>query len=128
MNMQFVSLLSLLLLPLASPTNRPGSAFSVNVISDIETAAPLKFTPEDIAICCSGIGDFGFMLRDLQIGALATDTENEGFDAIPGSTFSLVCDNNGFNCFSCLTFACFSISDRQSMVVPSSLPRPCKRL
>ena len=80
---------SFLLLALAtdvvSATNRPGSAFSANLISDIITAAPLQFTPEDIALCCSGVGDFGFMVRDLQIGALAEDTEDDGFLAIPGS-------------------------------------------
>ena len=48
----------LFLLPLAtdlvSATNRPGSSFSANVISGVETAAPLQFTPEDIALCCTG--------------------------------------------------------------------------
>ena len=83
-----VVVLFLLLLPftadVVSATNRPGSNFNANVISDVETAAPLQFTPEDIALCCTGNGDYGFMMRDLAVGELAEFDVEDGFEAIPG--------------------------------------------
>lgn len=55
--------------------NRPG---------DNET--PFFLTEEDIALCCTGNGDFEFLVRDLDFDGLAVATEAEGFNAIPGDS------------------------------------------
>ncbi|CAJ1945978.1 unnamed protein product [Cylindrotheca closterium] len=58
--------------------NRPG---------DNETPfAPSMLTEEDIALCCSGNGDFEFLLRDLDFDGLAIATEADGFKRIPGDS------------------------------------------
>ena len=44
-----------------------------------------EFTLDDIDDCCTGNGDFQFLKRFLQIQAIAEDTEEVGFDSIPGS-------------------------------------------
>ena len=122
-----VVVLFLLLLPftadVVSATNRPGSNFNANVISDVETAAPLQFTPEDIALCCTGNGDFGFMMRDLQVGELAEDTAEEGFLSIPGSEYLGLCSLR--ECYPSSLFPHLNIlfcSYRQFMVLPQSVP------
>jgi len=69
---------------IAGPATR--RALQGNAFGD--GARPLDLNEEDIAICCTGNGDFGFLQRDLDIkpGGLSEATEAEGFKKIPGDS------------------------------------------
>ena len=54
------------------------------------TTGGRPFTDEDIARCCSGDGDFGFLKADLDVTGQAIATEAEGFKEIPGG--KLLCN------------------------------------
>ena len=49
---------------------------------------PFILGQEEIDLCCTGNGDFEFLMRDLDIGGLAVATEAEGFLSIPGGGYS----------------------------------------